>query len=62
MTTTHQPEKQFTIDRVTGLDVEDLFGQVEWYQARWLIHPNDDQPSARKYNAIKRQRILERNR
>ena len=62
MTTAHQTEQQFTIDRVTGLDVEDLFGQVEWYQARGLIHPNDDQPNARKYNEIKRRRILERTR
>lgn len=30
------------IDPITGCDAEDLFAQVEWYQARGLIHPNDD--------------------
>lgn len=37
----------FAIDPLTGLDAEDLFGQVEWHQARGLVHPNDDTPRHR---------------
>ena len=30
------------IDPVTSLDAEDLFGQIDYYNARGLLHPNDD--------------------
>jgi hypothetical protein len=40
-------DQQHRIDPITGLDAEDLFGQVEWCQARGLIHPNDDTPRHR---------------
>lgn len=30
------------IDPVTGPDAEDLFGQLDHYRERGLLHPNDD--------------------
>lgn len=45
--------REFPIDPITGLDKEDLFGQVEWYQKNGLIHKNDDTQNLRnKYKKI----------
>lgn len=30
------------VDPATGLDAEDLFGQIDHFRARGLLHPNDD--------------------
>jgi hypothetical protein len=37
----HLANHEFAIDPLTGLDAEDLFGQVEWCRERGLAHPCD---------------------
>ncbi len=43
----HSRDLTYAIDPETGCDAEDLFCQVEWYQGRGLLHPNDDIPRLR---------------
>lgn len=39
------------LDPVTGLDVEDQFGQIDAYRARGLRHPNDDSDTPARMRA-----------